>query len=155
MCEPRFVFVLNLGDDALRKRVAQLTPPLVERIDVPDHALGENGMFVQSHQLAEGFRRQLFSEDRVRWTITFEYPVGNEPLGSAFCLYLFRSLAERERLRLRANVGDQQIVVAAKWVERLRKSDEVAGDQPCPLMNRLVQRMLAISALFTPVKCHG
>src|SRR5258708_36999480 len=153
MRELRFVFVLNLRDDAVRQHLAQFDAPLVERIDVPDRPLGEDGVFVQSHQLAQGFRRQLFGEDRVRWTITFEYPVGNEPLGSAFCLYLFRSLAERERLRLRANVGDQQIVVAAKWVERLRKSDEVAGNEPGPLMNQLVEQRWAIGSRFTPVNC--
>src|SRR4030081_3537419 len=151
MCELRFVFVLNLRDDALRKRLAQLNAPLVKRIDVPDHALCEDGMFVQSYQLAKGFRRQLFSEDRVRWTITFEYSVGNEPLGSVFYLHLFSSLAECQCLGLRANVGNQHIVVAAKRVERLRKSDEVAGDQPGPLMNQLVERMLAIGSRLAPV----
>src|SRR6266403_6273627 len=133
MCELRSVFALNLRDDALRKRLAQLNAPLVEGIDVPDHALGEDGVFVQSHQLAQSFRRQLFSEDRVRWTITFEYPMGNEPFGSALCLHLFRSLAECQCLGLRANIGNQHIVVAAKWVERLRKSNVVAGDEPVPL----------------------
>src|SRR5467141_3293507 len=151
MRELRFVFVLNLRDDALRKRLAQLNAPLIEGIDVPDHALGEDGVFVQSHQLAQSFRRQLFSEDRVRWTIALEYPVGNEPLGSAFCLHLFSSLAECQCLGLRANVGNQHIVVAAKRVERLRKSDEVAGDEPGPLMNQLVERMLAVGSRLAPV----
>src|ERR1700719_1259767 len=153
MCELRLVFVLNLWDDALRKRLAQLNAPLVERIDVPDHALGEDGVFVQSHQFAQSFRRQLFSEDRVRWTIAFEYPMGDEPLGSAFCLNLFSNLAECQRLGLRANVGNQHIVVAANWVERLRKSDEVAGDEPGPLMYQLVERMLAVGSRFAPVDC--
>src|SRR6266851_8507758 len=151
MCELRFVLVLNLRDDALRKRLAQLHAPLVERIDVPNRPLGEDGVFVQSYQLAQGFGRQLFGKDRVRWTITFEYPVGNEPVGSAFCLHLFRSLAEGQCFGLRANVGNQHVVVAAEWVERLRKSDEVARDEPGPLMNQLVERMLAIGSRFAPV----
>src|SRR6266853_4992806 len=151
MCELRFAFALNLRDDALRKRLAQLNAPLIEGIDVPDHALSEDGVFVQSHQLAQGFRRQLPGKDRVRWTITFEYPVGNEPLGSAFCLHLFSSLAECQRLGLRTNVGNQHIVVAANWVERLRKSDEVARDEPGPLMNQLVERMLAVGPRLAPV----
>src|SRR6267154_5945266 len=151
MCELRFVFVLNLGDDALRQRLAQLHAPLIERIDVPDRPWGEDRVLVQSYQLAHGLRRQLFGKDRVRWTITFEYPVGNEPVGSAFCLHLFRSLAECQCLGLRANVGHQHIVVAAQWVERLRKSDEVRGDEPGPLMNQLVERMLAIGSWFAPV----
>src|SRR6266404_3249456 len=108
-------------------------------------------MFVQSHQLAQSFRRQLFSDDRVRRTITLEYPVGNEPLGCAFGLHLLRSLAECQCLGLRTDVGNQHIVVAAKRVERLRKSDEVAGDEPGPLMNQLVERMLAIGSRFAPV----
>src|SRR5260370_34634282 len=151
MCELRFVFVLNLGDDALRQRLAQLHAPLIERIDVPDRPLGKDRVLVQSYQLAQGLWRQLFGKDRVRWTITFEYPVVNEPVGSAFCLHLFRSLAECQCLGLGANIGDQHIVVAAKWGERLRKSDEVARDEPGALMNQLVERMLAIGSRLAPV----
>src|SRR4030081_2404272 len=106
MRELGFAFALNLGDDALRKRFAQFNPPLVEGIDVPDHALRKDRVFVKGHQLAKSFRSQSFGEDRVRWTIAFEYPVGNEPLRSTFCCYLFRSLAECQCLGLRANVGD-------------------------------------------------
>src|SRR5260370_15777726 len=146
-----FAFALNLRDDALRQRLTQLDAPLIERIDVPDHPLGEDGVFVQSHQFAQGFRRQPLSQDRVRWTIAFEYPVGNQPLGSAFCCYLFRRFAECQCFGLRANVRDQHVVVPAKWIERLRKSNEIAGDEPGPLMNELVERMFAIGSRFAPV----
>src|SRR6266478_3806956 len=42
-------------------------------------------------------------------------------------------------------------MVSAKWIERLRKSDEVTRDEPGPLMNQLVERMLAIGSRFAPV----
>src|SRR5260370_37082489 len=87
--------------------------------------------------------------------MAFEDPLGNEPLGSAFCLDLFRSLAECQCLGLRANVCNQHIVVAAKWIERLRKSDEVAGNEPGPLMDQLVERMLPIGSRLAPVNCTG
>src|SRR6266478_9241609 len=42
-------------------------------------------------------------------------------------------------------------MVSAKWIERLRKSDEVARDEPGPLMNQLVERVLAVGSRFAPV----
>ena len=37
----RFSFALKLRDDALRQDLAQLDTPLIEGINVPDHALRE------------------------------------------------------------------------------------------------------------------
>src|SRR5262249_31312732 len=38
--ELRFALALQFGNDALRQHFAQFDAPLVEGIDVPDHALG-------------------------------------------------------------------------------------------------------------------
>ena len=40
MLELRFFLAFEFGDDALSKNFAQLHPPLVERINLPDDALG-------------------------------------------------------------------------------------------------------------------
>src|SRR2546421_7380275 len=54
---------LELGDDPLRQRLAELDAPLVERIDAPDDALSEDTVLVKRHQRAERARRQLLGED--------------------------------------------------------------------------------------------
>src|SRR5713101_8599208 len=154
-----FGFGLDLRDDALRQDLTQLHAPLVEGIDIPNYALGEHRVFVERHQFPQGFRCQSFSQDRVRRTIALENAVRNQPAWSAFRRDLLGSLAERQRLGLRADVGNEHVVMAAKWIERLYKSDEVARDEPGPLVNQLVERVLAIRSWFAPVDrsclvCH-
>src|SRR5271165_565162 len=135
MRELRFFGTLKFGDDALRKGFPQFHAPLVERIDAPDCALSEDRVFVQRHQFPQVFRRELIGQDRVRRTIALKYPMRDEPLWCSFRLDLFRSLAERQRLGLRANIGDQHVMVMAKWIERFRERDKVARYEPGPLMN--------------------
>ena len=43
---------LELGDDALGEHLAQLDPPLIERVDVPDGALGEYAVLVERDELS-------------------------------------------------------------------------------------------------------
>jgi hypothetical protein len=56
------------------------TPPLVERVNVPDCALCENAVLVEGYQLAESFRCEPIGEDSVRRAVTLEDPVGYEPI---------------------------------------------------------------------------
>src|SRR6202050_1598806 len=42
-------------------------------------------------------------------------------------------------------------MVSAQRIERLRKGDEVARDEPCSLVNQLIERMLAVGSRFTPI----
>ena len=43
----------SFGNDPLGKRLAQFDAPLVEGIDLPDRALGEDAVLVERHQLAQ------------------------------------------------------------------------------------------------------
>src|SRR5919197_5395472 len=79
----------------------------------------------------------------------------HEPIGRAFGLDLFGGLPERERLSLRKDVRQQQIVMPAQPVEWLSEGDEVAGNEPCALMDQLVERMLTVGAGLTPVDRTG
>src|SRR5262245_32205180 len=54
---------LELGDDALRELLPELYAPLVERVDVPDHALREDAVLVERDQRPERLRRELLGED--------------------------------------------------------------------------------------------
>src|SRR5208282_5346728 len=66
-------------------------------------------------------------------------------------LDLLRCLAEGQRLGLCANIGNQHVVVPPEWIERLRKSDEVARNQSRSLVNQLVKRVLAVGSGFSPI----
>src|SRR5205823_11657040 len=50
---------LEFGDDALRELLPQLDAPLVERVDVPDHALREDAVLVERDQRPERLGRAL------------------------------------------------------------------------------------------------
>jgi hypothetical protein len=146
---------LQFRNDTLRQNLAQLNAPLVEGIDIPDCALGERGVFVERHQFAEGFGCQFFGEDHVRRPVTFEDSVRNEPRWRALRRDLLRGLSKGQSLSLRADVGNQDVVVTAKFVERLRKSDEIARDEPRPLMNQLIEGVLAVGSRLAPIDGTG
>ena len=119
MVEHRLASVLEFGDDALGQNLAELNAPLVARINVPEHALGEDGMLVKRDQLAQYFRRKLVSQNCVRWPVAFEDPVWHQPVRRAFRLHLLRRFAEGKRLGLGENIGHQDIVMAAQLIQRL------------------------------------
>src|SRR4051795_6520073 len=52
----------ELADDLLREDLAELDAPLVEGVDVPDDALGEDGVFVECDQLAEDLGGEALGE---------------------------------------------------------------------------------------------
>src|SRR5262252_1197649 len=151
MVEHRFGPVLELGDDALCENFAKLNPPLIEGINVPNGALGEDGVLVKSYQFAQRFWSKPLRENRVGWTVAFEDPVRNQPVRRALRLNLLGSLTEGQRFGLRKNIGQQHVVLPAKRIQRLGKRNEVTGDEPRPLVDQLVKRVLSVGARFPPV----
>ena len=65
-----FVGVFQLEPNSLRQRLAVFDTPLVERINVPDHSLRENGVFVKGNQLAETGWREPIGKDCVRRAVS-------------------------------------------------------------------------------------
>ena len=65
---------------------------------------------------------------------------------------LVLGLAERERLRLREEVGEQDAVVlrARDRVVRRRGRDEVGWDELRTLVHKLVERVLSVGACCSP-----
>src|SRR3984957_5112529 len=155
MRELGFLFALKFGDDALRQDFTQLDAPLIERVDVPNYALSEYGMFVERYQFAQGFWSQAFRQEGIRRTIALEYAVGDQPLWRTLGFHLLRSLAKSQRFGLRANIGNQHVVMPAKRIESLRKRDEVRRDEPSSLMNQLVERVLTVGSRFAPINWTG
>ena len=141
---------LELGDDPLGQDLAELDSPLVEGVDAPDGALGEDAVLVKRHQRAERPRREPLGENRVRGPVALEDAVRDQVLRRALLAHLVGRLAEGERLGLGEDVGHQQIVVLAQRVERAAEADEVAGDQLRSLVDQLVEGVLAVGPGLAP-----
>ncbi len=139
MFEARRGRAFQFGDDPLGERFAKLDTPLIEGIDIPDHALGEDVVFVEGDELSENGRRETLGEDRVGWPIAFENPMWNEPVGRAFCLHLLRSLAESQCLCLGEDVRHEHVVVASQRRQGLAEADKVARDESRSLVDQLVE----------------
>src|ERR1700731_1601686 len=58
MAELGLGLALELGDDALSQNLAEFDAPLIERIDVPNGALGEHAVLVERNQLSQRRRGQ-------------------------------------------------------------------------------------------------
>src|SRR3989442_9653719 len=155
MAERGLLVALELRDDALGQYLPQLDSPLIERVDVPDDALGEHAVLVERDELSKRFRRQPLGEDRVRRTIALEDPVGNECVRRALGRDLLARLAKRQRLGLREYVRQQHVVVPSERVQTAGEGDEVAGDETSPLMYQLVEGMLPVRSWFSPIDGPG
>ena len=146
MSEGRLCVGLQLAEDRQGERLAELDPPLVERVDAQDHALGEDLVLVEGDELAEGRRGQLGGQDRVGGTVALEDSVGHLVIGDAFRPHLLPRSSQGEGLRLGEEVGHQQFVVLAEWLGGSCEPDEVARNEPGSLMQELVEGVLAVGA---------
>ncbi|OEI67192.1 hypothetical protein Cus16_3201 [Curtobacterium sp. ER1/6] len=121
-------------------------------------------MLVERDELAEHARRELRREDRRRRLVAREGAGRDDPLvGGALGADLVGGLAERERLRLREEVREEEGVDVLAWLHGLpvaglvlqrtsglRDRDEVRGDEPRALVDELVERVLAVRARLAP-----
>src|SRR5215510_1098838 len=151
MGEMRLFRALKFWDNLLRQHLTKLDAPLVERINAPDGALGEDGVLVERHKLAERCWRELFGEDGIRRTVTLEHPVRHQPIRCALGLDFLGRLAKGQCLGLREDVRQEYVVVPTQWIERLAKGDKITRDEAGALMDQLVEGVLAIGARLTPV----
>ena len=78
-----------------------------------------------------------------------------QPIRRLLSLHLLQRFAERQRFGLRENVRHQYVVMASQRIERLRKRQEIARNQPRPLMNQLVERVLPVGARLAPINRPG
>ena len=83
------VLTLQFGKNPVCQSFAEFDSPLVERVDVPDNTLSEDGMLIKSHQLSQRFWSKTLSENRVRWPVAIEYSMRGEPIWRAFGCDLF------------------------------------------------------------------
>src|SRR3954468_13067140 len=116
MLEVGRVCALQFRQDSYGQYLAQFHAPLVEGIDVPYRALGEDTVFVKRNELAECRRRQTAEKERVRGPVPFELAMRHQPVGRPFRLHLRGALAERQRLALREDIREQDVVMMAKRI---------------------------------------
>src|SRR5882724_264856 len=97
MIELWFLLALQLRDDALSQHLAELDSPLVERVNIPNHPLGENRVFVKGNEFTEHFWCEPLGENRVRWPVALEDSMRYEPIRHALSLHLLGRFTESER----------------------------------------------------------
>ena len=127
--------------DRLGQLLAQLDPPLVERVDVPEHTLSEDFVLIERDQPAERGRIEPAVEDRVARPVAREHLVrqqrlerrAGQPLALELGARLVGGLAERQRLGLGEEVGEQLVVVVAERRQALaRRRGSPPGSARCP-----------------------
>ena len=74
----------ELGDDPLSQGFAEFDAPLVEGVDVPDHALGEDAHFVEGNEAAEGGGGEFFGHEDIRGTVAVENAMRRDRWRGAF-----------------------------------------------------------------------
>ena len=103
-----------------RQHLAELDAPLVERVDAPDRALREDAVLVERDELAERRGRQALERGACSSAgCPRTCGAGRASPASPSARDLLGRLPERERLALREDVREQQVVVPA---ERVRAS---------------------------------
>src|ERR1700722_6227594 len=75
MIESRLSRALELRNDALGKNFAELDAPLIERINLPDRALGEHAVLVERDEFPKRARGQAIEQDGIGRPVAFEEPM--------------------------------------------------------------------------------
>lgn len=135
--------------------LAQLYAPLVTEIDPPDDALHEGDVLVKHDGLTENRRRRLGGHDRRRRLVVREDAGGHDCLGHVFGVGLLDCLPGGESLGLDKEIAKEQLmlvrpILVREHVARSGKGDEVGRNQLSPLMNELIEGVLAIYSGLAP-----
>ena len=123
-----------------REHLAELDPPLVERVDVPDHALGEDAVLVERDERAE---HRAASSRSARIMLVGRLPsitrCGTSPSAVPSARTSCSVLPKASASACAKTFDDQDVVVVADRVERLAEPDEVDGDELRALVDQLVE----------------
>src|ERR1041385_772465 len=75
----------------------------------------------------------------------------DQPGRCSFGFDFLRCLSKCQRFSLRKQIRQQQLMMAAKRIQGPAEADKIAGNQPSALMNKLIERMLAVGPRLAPV----
>ena len=154
-------FSVSLGEfreDLLSELLAEFNTPLVVAVDVPDHALREDLVFVHGDEGAERFRRNVIHHDAVGRLVAFEHLVRGEECDfffgltilAEFFLSLGEGLAVHQGFGLCKEVAEELLVMVADLVVAVGRGDEVARNHLGALVDQLVESVLAVRTRFAP-----
>lgn len=154
-------FSVSLGKfrkDLLGELLTEFNTPLVVAVDVPDHALREDLVFVHGDEGAKAFRAHVVHHDGVRRLVAFEYLVRSEECdfffglacGAEFFLSLGEGLAVHQGFGLCKEVAEELLVMVADLVVAVCRGDEVARNHLGALVDQLVESVLAVRTRFAP-----
>ena len=157
-CSPIGTHRTEGGANRWRKLLAQLNAPLVEAVDLPDHALHEYFVFIQRKQHAQRVRIELLVQQGIAGAIAGKHLVrcqrlggfAAHALGDQFGFGHRARLALEQRLGLRHAVGQQPFVLVGQRSVVDRRHQKIGGDQPGALVHQLEKCVLAIGAGRTP-----
>ena len=139
MLEVRIVLPFEFGNDPLGEQLTKLNSPLIERIDIPNRPLRENGVFIKGNKPAKRGRSEPLGEDGVGRAISFKYAMRDQPFRRAFSVDFIGCLSKSQRFGLGNDVRHQDIMMAADGIESLSEGNEVAGNQAGSLMDQLIK----------------
>src|SRR5215471_1002386 len=71
---------IKLGQDSTGELFTQFYTPLIEGVNVPDHALGKDLVLIERNQATEGTRRHLRHQDGVGGPVPREELMGHQLL---------------------------------------------------------------------------
>ena len=127
-----------------------MNAPLVERKDIPNHALHKNLVLIERNQLPETFRREPLRQKRIRRAVARKRFVRHPFFRHAFGATFIRRFSKGQRFRLREEIAHQFGMMIPHRVVRLAKADEITRNQLGALMNQLIKRMLPVRARLPP-----
>ena len=140
----------QVGQNALRKDLAELNAPLVEAEDVPNDALREDLVLVERNKRTQSLRGQFITQKRVRRLVALKGLERDKVLGHTLTTAIIRRLAEGQGLRLGEEICHQLVVQVSNRIVRLAAPDEVARNKVRTLMNQLIETVLAVRSRLTP-----
>jgi len=105
---------------------------------------------IERNELADGGGGEAVEHDHVRRAVAVEDAVRDQPLRRALGADFLGGLAEGQRLGLREDVGDEDVVMAAQRRPLVVEGDEVAGDEPRALVDEFVEGVLAVGSGPSP-----
>src|SRR5262245_3343990 len=141
-----------------RELLAELHAPLIEWIDVPDHALHEDLVLVPRNETAEHAWREPRKQHQADRPVAGLGLMCSEPRELRFLEslvfelgpHLFERLTERKCLGLGKTVGEREILLPLQTTRSVDWREQVEREARIALVQQLEERVLRVVARLAP-----
>src|SRR5262245_19217159 len=103
---------LKFRNDSLSQDLSKFDAPLIKGINVPDHALRENGMLVKRNKPSQRLGCEPLYKNRVGRSVAFERAMRYEPIRRSVSSNFFRRLSKCQGLGLSKHVCQKNVVMS-------------------------------------------